>query len=152
LGVVDEQRGAGFAWSGADRGDACRSGHGDGQGHRLHAAECAPCTHRTATRNLLTAAGTQLSVVSGWRAESAGVYTGTDIECVRSAVGSGSGEVAGVTTRGVRALPSALATLAVLAGAPVALVWWAGWPLPRHWPRGRQWVDWLSQPVTVAEI
>src|ERR1051326_5443505 len=57
-----------------------------------------------------------------------------------------------MAARRLHALVQAAGTLLILAAGPVVLAWWAGWPLPRRWPHGRQWIDWLSQSPTVAGI
>ena len=48
-----------------------------------------------------------------------------------------------------RALVSLAGLMALLAGMPAALIAFVGWPLPRTWPTGEQWLAWAQQPVTV---
>ncbi|MEJ3742841.1 BTAD domain-containing putative transcriptional regulator [Actinomycetes bacterium KLBMP 9797] len=52
----------------------------------------------------------------------------------------------------VSRLGSTLGALMLLAGIPVVLVRWAGWPLPDRWPTGQQWRQWLEQPLTAGSV
>ena len=54
--------------------------------------------------------------------------------------------------RWIRALPSLAGLMIVLVGVPVALVQWAGWPLPDHWPSSAQWQAFEVHPVTTPVI
>lgn len=43
-------------------------------------------------------------------------------------------------------------TVAVLGGTAAALIWWAGWPLPRRWPSTDQWTAFAEQPLTANTL
>src|SRR5262245_21996459 len=50
------------------------------------------------------------------------------------------------------ALWSFTVTAAILSGLAAALVWWAGWPLPDHWPTVDEWSAFADQPLTPAVL
>ena len=54
--------------------------------------------------------------------------------------------------RFLAALPGVLGVLSLLAGLPLALVWWVGYPLPRHMPNSAQWRAILDHPVTNTSL
>jgi hypothetical protein len=56
------------------------------------------------------------------------------------------------TRKMVTALPGLLTIVALLVGGPFALVWWAGFPLPRHNPSADQWSGWLDHPLTKTSL
>ncbi|GIH05713.1 hypothetical protein Rhe02_37800 [Rhizocola hellebori] len=49
-------------------------------------------------------------------------------------------------------LASLLLTVALLGGAAAALIWWAGRPLPAHWPSAAQWASFAEHPLTYPTI
>jgi DNA-binding SARP family transcriptional activator len=51
-------------------------------------------------------------------------------------------------TKLLRGLSSLLQLVVLLVGPPLALAWFAGWPLPRHWPTSEQWTAALDNPLT----
>ncbi len=58
-----------------------------------------------------------------------------------------------VMLRVLRGLGSLAGLLLIMVGIPAGLVWFPGWPLPRHWPHDQAtWQQWLDHPLNQSSM
>ncbi len=55
--------------------------------------------------------------------------------------------------RVLRGLGSLAGLLLIMVGIPAGLVWFPGWPLPKHWPHDQAtWQQWLDHPINQSSM
>src|SRR6266511_3396802 len=58
-----------------------------------------------------------------------------------------------VMGRVLRGLGSLAGLLLIMVGIPAGLVWFPGWPLPKHWPHDQAtWQQWLDHPINQSSM